>query len=44
MEKSLHLGDHGFNVAAALFYVFYAIFEVSAFSITVLLNVDGDVK
>lgn len=28
MEKSLHLGDMDFNTAAALFYVFYAAFEV----------------
>lgn len=29
MEKTLHLGDNQFNVAAAVFYIAYALFEVS---------------
>lgn len=28
MEKTLHLPDYGYNLAAALFYIFYAAFEV----------------
>ena len=28
MEASLHLRVNGYNIAAALFYVFYAAFEV----------------
>jgi hypothetical protein len=28
MEANLHLGVNGYNIAAALFYVFYAAFEV----------------
>lgn len=28
MEKTLHLPDYGYNLAAAFFYIFYAAFEV----------------
>jgi hypothetical protein len=30
MEKTLHLPDYGYNLAAALFYIFYAAFEVGS--------------
>jgi hypothetical protein len=38
LVKTLHLPSYGFNLAAAIFYIFYALFEVSEIRRLIILN------
>lgn len=40
LEASLHLPTYGYNLAAALFYIFYAVFEVSTALASFLATMD----